>query len=712
METLLQPEAPPQVFWVGCPYCLATYKVAQRFKSSSQLWCCFCRKKWPMSDDSITIGSEQRLKMAWELNEKKSPQQEDWNRQLSLFHCPTDRNDSHWLNFLGCFFGNVDNPYYEPKIGHSHLLRAAELKNSAACYNLATKHLHGKECDKNHELARTWFTLASAYGHGCAREHLFSYERADPRFGHPDHQDYTDNIYTSIIQAEKEMGKWDWLSLRVAKMYASGVHLEQNKTEAFERYKFLVSSENSCDKPPRYIAILNLSLWYFFGIHVEHNIDECLNLIALFPSEHHDPTVHFDLTRKRDQLLYIVNEICSELKSPSKTGAYYESLKWATNALKHDPDLVLQTIDISSMPKNRHLELAKILGLLCHLAYSEEWPNAATWWDLKKLLERSLLEVTESQIESNTYCQGPCYNRRSADGLPILGDLLKPGESASVQGAYTPNAGIRVINGVFTDAKRNLCLDASLGGDKPALILPEDCAVAFAMCFGDTNIIWPGISIDLPDRNCTPDKVDWIYTKNNWPEDCLWLGHVAFGHTLYYCDQLIGALAWTPERFSTHSQCPSADRLLYKLRITGGHQGKGHSGRVCIKPCHVQIDTSFKKWTKKLSCRVIKTHMQIDGAYTIFDPRSTDRLDMCLNDTRYANGKIASVLTDHFDEIAAMLPVFERGRQLMSLFYALAEARNSGYTLPKNQQRQVTADLMKFRSMGELKKQNLFVRHI
>ncbi len=53
---------------------------------------------------------------------------------------------------------------------------------------------------------------------------------------------------------------------------------------------------------------------------------------------------------------------------------------------------------------------------------------------------------------------------------------------------------------------------------------------------------------------------------------------------------------------------------------------------------------------------------------------------MLVNDSRYAHGALANCLTERYNQLAALIPVYERYRQLMNMYSAVSVLKEKGFT--------------------------------
>ena len=76
----------------------------------------------------------------------------------------------------------------------------------------------------------------------------------------------------------------------------------------------------------------------------------------------------------------------------------------------------------------------------------------------------------------------------------------------------------------------------------------------------------------------------------------------------------------------------------------------------------------------------------------------------------HGQGRLTQRLTDHYNDIALMMPVFERARQLAGLTYGLMKLRNEGFKLGKKFQDEVSETLTRFRNLPPLGREELVMK--
>ncbi|MFY9288786.1 MAG: hypothetical protein WAO98_09835, partial [Alphaproteobacteria bacterium] len=248
-------------------------------------------------------------------------------------------------------------------------------------------------------------------------------------------------------------------------------------------------------------------------------------------------------------------------------------------------------------------------------------------------------------------------------------------------------SGVGLYRGLITTQDGYIHFKCTQSGDKPGLLFQEDFDIAMLLAFADEEkVIWPYFSMENADKNLT-DGHEVFRTKEFGPE---WMGYTDFGRTMYITDLLSGALAWNPQSFpleeaQTEAQAERNEQIRNFLRYlnwTGGRTARSTSSRVMLRAEHIHIEglqPIIVKKQKVWDLQVKAVKMRVDGSYMLKRTNGEENRLVALNDATYKQGAITQKLTDNYDYIASIIPVFERARQLMGLFYSLAELQKAGF---------------------------------
>ena len=104
-----------------------------------------------------------------------------------------------------------------------------------------------------------------------------------------------------------------------------------------------------------------------------------------------------------------------------------------------------------------------------------------------------------------------------------------------------------------------------------------------------------------------------------------------------------------------------------------------------LNPAHINVNVKKRGFNKqssnKYEAQIKQIDMRIDGDYVIQGEGKEEDLHLALNDDMYHQGRTVNKLSDNYDNISALCPVFARAGQLMGLYHAMAELRYAGFRL-------------------------------
>jgi TPR repeat protein len=210
------------------------------------------------------------------------------------------------------------------------------------------------------------------------------------------------------------------------------------------------------------------------------------------------------------------------------------------------------------------------------------------------------------------------------------------------------------------------------------LLAPEDIDVALALTFGGERPLLPSVSVEK--LKSALSGRDRSISEKIWSPP--WLGRTLFGKTLYASDHWAGQLMIRGNVYlrwieRANIEITSEGLALLKRLADCGGQFAG-SDRVVVYP-----DAFYRTWSLTenggMHCAVHKMTVCIGGANIVKREDGTEDRHVNFMDTTFHAGRAATILTTEFDELARLMPMFERTRQLMSLVTALKELRERGF---------------------------------
>ncbi len=623
-------------------------------------------------------SSGSRLETVKRLIHQRNP---DFEAALILHDTRLEGTNLDWLLMIGYLYDREhNNPLFNPTRSRQIYTVASALGSWTSAFNIGLKYKYGHENEVDNNKAMFWFDEAIELGEAGAlsqKAHIQQY--ADTRYGRLGHEEFTASVLEGFKKAEA--ANHPWTINHLAYMYAGGRGVEKQPDEAVKRYKKLVEMDIS----PAYVsekvlAIFTLVVRSIIGLDAEQDFSVVRDLL----SKRQIDTNDIQVTSKFHHLFEKVDEVIAKMNGSKE---YKNDFLKATEIIRNQNS---SWSDTYIPPVNE--AMIDSLELVCLLALKESWREGYKWARLLEELQFRNLGLQENDLIRSTFMMGPTYNPISKNGLPVLGVWRQP-ENIEEHGidkrAYVPSTGISSFQGLEAKQDGNIDFICVSNEELPSLLMPEDFEVCVALVFGypeREEPRWPSLSLEKGNHFGIEDNKEVISFKIWDPE---WLGYTSLGRTMYITDNLIGSLCWMPDQFQIGSpdQCftPStyglAKDLVDEITWAGGRIGAGQSRRVMLKPIHVSIKPDFKEArdaTVRLTVQEVK--MGVDGSYVLRKKRDDGDIEenrlVSLNDPSKEQGRKTKILTDRYDDIAVLMPVFERARQIMGVLYTLAELKN------------------------------------
>jgi|GEM_PF-6945272 len=280
-----------------------------------------------------------------------------------------------------------------------------------------------------------------------------------------------------------------------------------------------------------------------------------------------------------------------------------------------------------------------------------------------------------------TFDFGPCYNVFTKDYLPVLGMWQEPSdkERLSVSSAttgeplpcYMPESGAVILRGLSLGKDHDILFHCGFRDDVPALLFQEDFDVLSILVFLNNQNDFPLC------RLVSTEDQDWHRVE--W--SLAWLSETILGKTLYACTQYLNVLAFNPQIIPIASKEDFFDAgwfdpvidLIEELKYrTRKSRISPHDHIVLMEPLAFEHKVSGvidNTAPENNSWRIDVTDLPLSIA--IYDKVEHRKLE-----------PVTSFLDLHREAFPQLMPVFERYRQLYSLFNALKILRDSGYEMP------------------------------
>lgn len=587
-----------------------------------------------------------------------------------------------WLNYMGIVYDQPGTSVFDDKKAHDFFVRAANIGHLGAAYNLGVRWLRGVYDQIDVERARFWFQRAFELGHGCGGASFSDMLMSDPRYGDPKHADFTQMTHDILAQSEKLGGPW--AIFRTATLKASGRLDGYDIEGAIERYMFLAREEVCA--PPRGRAALCLSLHAFLGHSLGIDTDVALKFLNQIPAPSEQDSVLYGVSNAAERLRYIITQdlLPYDLEQKRKGQNSFALRPDHQTAYNLMSDIWSGDLTVDNAIKGINSGRIPVTQALSDRLWAQtvlndhEWnKNSEVWQNIYRAVQLKLLGVTEHKAQISTYDFGPQYNKFDANGFPIPGTPALVSSSDSPRSATNPEKGYGKLLGLTATPTGDVSFSfGPLAEGQMPLLFPDDIDVVMALSFVNSRkVMWPSISIEDLEQQ-VPSRPRWSLEQKVWEPH--WLSRTRIGQTLYATDYWIGNLAWRSDKFSLGRESrEQAQFLLNKLALCGGRHD-GMSARVMLRPTKVHWNWTREK-DQSLRCQLHKVDMRVDGGNIVVFPDGTEDRNMHLNSPNYATGRVANLLTSHYDEISELWPMFERLRQITGLMYAGAELKKQGF---------------------------------
>jgi hypothetical protein len=645
----------------------------------------------------------------------------DNEARIMLFDPNIDFNNSLAFSVMGYVYDQIHfNPYFNPLISFSSNLIASNLSDAGACCNIGFKYKTGTLGEVDYKSAAYWFQRA--YDHSKAPQFLCAL------FGSMREQDFSSQeefhrsrkaTWNKIYNEYKSRGKPDGHSLAYVLSYGAQYCDSRINYNAYQECIEVDNQEwGNVDK---YSACLYYSIRLYIGLGVERDIERAVQYLSMIPEQSTNLTVKNHLFQRAKELLELI-----ENERQISSNVYADICKDICHVYEEKTPLSTLHHLVKAGDLNHKRIHPKILEFVSSLAARENWRTKDEWHDVWKEAAAQANGIDLSQVWKSTLITGPRYNKIGDNSLPILGawekasiDMPASERDRETIGSYVPAAGIRSFNGLRGINSGSIEWDLSFDPSLPAMLIPEDFDVCLALVFGarDGRIVMPSLSIEKLNARGMKDDTGVICYKEWSPE---WLAHTDFGRTLYVTDYLIGQACWGPENFQIGNEDNGvsqqfqlfATAFVEDICRTGGYQGDGGSLRVMLKPEHMKLNVcSFVVGRDKVwEISVEEAKMRVDGSYILEKDGTENRL-VALNDTTFTQGRKVQKLTDRYNDVATLMPVFERARQMSALLYSLVKLKEEGFKPSHELDQYAYQVLKKFNSMDHLPNHEMVFIH-
>jgi hypothetical protein len=581
--------------------------------------------------------------------------------------------------YSNVFSNEAIMPLFRTKSHQEHVYsrKAAKTKTPAELYNIGKNWTKGTFGKIDQKQALLFLEAAWSRGYLPAAAAIVDVWQDDPRY-HANGRRQKRAV-DMLIKAAVE----DDVGARF-KLASEWIRLPDFSTSE-EMYQRLSSGDKDGQLATEYEvkAALALGFRHMLGLRVEQNWASACNLLqracasgqklnVLSEEIHQAKTAIAAMQHWRVPDSRASAKICEvHAGGPGSAGQWFSALR--EGAGSSSEDLV---------------ELAAVANLLHQI---EGLPfEPFPWCHVVSALDCRLLGSKWELCEQSSREFGPFYNEM-AMLMPRLG-VVKPGLAQGF-GSFLGLEGTR-------SGELHFHFEAPSDPAGP-LLCEEDINVALALAFGSAKPVMPFVSVE-PIQSKVSGRDRSLYQKLWEPT---WVGRTLLGKTLFGVDHWAAKLLEAAPTWlmwmgtGGQSMTEEGKAFLERIRDCGGdHVGK--AGRVMIHP-----ESFYRTWTAtddSHRCQVHKLEMRILGANVVERPDGTIDRDANRNDERFYAGRAANLVTREYDNLARLMPIFERMRQLTSLLYGLKELRERGFE-PNSQLREnISKTLREFADGGSI----------
>lgn len=653
-----------------------------------------------------TENDEERLEIVKKLIVRD--QQDDNHFIYTLFSPQHDFTSIPWMRYLAKRFFNEDSPIYRPKAGFRFMLQAAIL-GSEDLYKPIGQFYHFGPNDTvgiDYAEAIYWYEKSFKYKADvevCAN--IMDVYRSRDKFMPSQTLSYPRKISQMIVQAaeiDAENSENGVLKYTAANILSNGYGIEKNEKLAIQYYEELLQKKSAINFYPLRI----LAVRYALGLGVDANLKKAKKLLVDYP----------DLRCNCHNYYVPIEELLNEAHKPE-----YQDVIQSLRDVYHREEGAQLILEIL---RNQKKAITRADYLIFYamkvLAKSENWKNAENWVDLLYYVRLSNHGFNPEKVIKDTWRLGPFYNAVASNGLPVLGELHHEHfGTPQIPDGMPIESGIIAFHGLTATPDGQIKFKFSTDEISPAYLLPEDIDTALVLAFGYESFQWP--SIDISQHSSNHGALEEAQLKGVEPA---WLIETPIGPTLYITDFLSGRLAWDFEEFdvSDSDLGEKGKRLVKQLKSIDAPEAfltPIWAINVNSKDVILSIDAYnsprepgkswlfskdylsklyqvFKPQEKTYEVTVAKVIMRISGGYKKKESPEDDGKWLFKDDMRFRHNQICAKLTEEFDTVAEIIPVYERLRQFTGLIYALHAVRERGFEPNAGLKKYVTLKRLEF----------------
>lgn len=341
-----------------------------------------------------------------------------------------------------------------------------------------------------------------------------------------------------------------------------------------------------------------------------------------------------------------------------------------------------------SSPTNPNAAYHRGLALASELASYLAPPVDHLWHSLRMLYDIKDAGGSFEEIKASISRVGPIHNVLDDSGIPVPGMLRE--RTSKEQPGWMSVELIEFKGGAFT-------VEGVESGPLVPLVTQTDLDIAAYLAFLESDQpVPPSFSLDRAPSERSDMRLD---RKTFRPA---WLAASSFGQSMYLAD-------WLMKSFTMRDGLPSVENPLASgatsddwntpglLKSIGDAQGThtlpdgSHAahGRLEIvvrsaNVAHAKFRDSLLRQTHQYRVNDIEVFIESSLYGGNEDSQVSDH--QCRDDPTTLPGARAAIITEHYDYVSSLFPVFERVRQILGLFSVFAQARRDGVVLSPSTQ--------------------------
>lgn len=367
-----------------------------------------------------------------------------------------------------------------------------------------------------------------------------------------------------------------------------------------------------------------------------------------------------------------------------------------------NPEKLTEAIE-KTKQSNVKLDASDVRGLMLLsslAAMREPAPTDHMWHSLRMLHDISEAGGTYPEVTKSVERVGPTHNVQDAQGIPVAG-LLRERLSAEEEGWLDVDL-VEFSGGDFTVA-------GTPSGPLVPMVTQADLDVAAQLAFFEgSNPVAPSFSLDRAPSKRNDMRLD---RKTFRPA---WLAATSFGQSMYLAD-------WLMKSFTMRDGLPSVtDPLVSGATVAGwkppavmeavGNATGSYNlpdgshaphGRLEIVVREANVSHAhFKKWlfNRVDQYRLNSVDVFVESSLYGGDDDSQKSTHHFRNDPSTGPGARAAIITENYEYVSDLFPVFGRVQIILGLFSVMCQARRDGVELSNKTRKRVASRVAAYKA--------------